>query len=411
MQFLSYASIYLSDSQVAGIPAVFTIGEELGNLMPVYEKMGKKLTDMHKVEQKVANANNYSYPTIPLWTASNITQPSDSEPLTTSISPTVRSITPEHAESHPANRTPMEELIRFISMSALPPDSSSELDSHESQYNILLKENPEMYSCFREQNPTYQRILSVLQTSDRFYLARLMLWRVFIWGLDIQVQNRFENIKSGHDFYNKWLKVREEEGMRALTVTAYGGQYYQNVPTDVKSMEMIWKGGLKAWTEWKGHLPLTFAEVEKSIASANLPLYTGGSLSRILLYGDLVRMGVLVSPTENEMAKLIVKANGGAMRGLAALGWERNVDKVEEAIRSIRHTLNIKLSPPVKALFHGGMVGVFDVDHILCKVSRRQSINATRSPVWATTRTGRVLKKKGLSHQQIPSRQKGPKKT
>ena len=141
------------------------------------------------------------------------------------------------------------------------------------------------------------------------------------------------------------------------------------------------------------------------------PLYTSGSLSQILLYGDLVCMGVLVSPTENEMAKLIVKANGGAMRGLAALEWEQNVDKVEEAIRSIRDTLNIKLSPSVKALFHGGMVGVFDVEHILCWVSRRQSINATRSPVWATTRTGRVSKRKGLSYQQIPSRQKGPKKT
>ena len=74
--------------------------------------------------------------------------------------------------------------------------------------------------------------------------------------------------------------------------------------------------------EGPDRLPRTFAEAEKSIASSNLPLYTRGWLSQILLYGDLIRMGVVVSPMENEMAELIVKANSGAMRGLEVLGWE-----------------------------------------------------------------------------------------
>jgi len=158
-------------------------------------------------------------------------------------------------------------------------------------------------------------------------------------------------------------------------------------------------------------LPLTFAEVEISTVSVNLPVYTRGSLSQILLYGDLVRMGIVVSPTELQMVKLIVKANGGAMRGLAVLGWERTVDKVEEAIHSIQDNLNTELSPSIKALFHGEEVGVFDVEHILCTVSRKQSISTTMSYVWATTRMGkRWLKRKGLSRQQFPSCQEGPKK-
>ena len=100
-------------------------------------------------------------------------------------------------------------------------------------------------------------------------------------------------------------------------------------------------------------------------------------------------MDVVVSPTDNEMAKLIVKANCGAMRGLEVLGWERNVDGVEEALRSIRDAFNTELSPSAKALFHGGEVGAFDQEHILCKVSRKQSVSATMSPGWATTRTGK----------------------
>lgn len=412
--FLSFASIHLREGQITKIPAVFAIDEKLKELLPGYEKMGEKLVAMHKVEQKFATDNNYSYPTIPSWAESNIAQPLDSEPpLTTSISPAVRSVAPEYAESYAAERSRIEELIHFVNVSALRSDSSSKLESHERQYNMLLNEDPEMYLCFREQNPTYQLMLSVLQTKDRFYLARLMLWRVYGWGLETQVQKRlqFGEIKSGRGFYNKWSNVRDEDGMEALRVTAYGGQFYQNVPVDVKGMETIWNGGMKLWSDWKDRLPLTFAEAEKSIALSNLPLYTRGRLSQILLYGDLVRMGVVVSPTEIEMAKLIVKANSGAMRGLEVLGWERNVDGVEQALSSIRDALNTELSPSAKALFHGGEVGAVDLEHVLCKVSRKQSISATMSPGWATTRTGkRRLKRKGRSEEKLHSLQEEQKR-
>ena len=58
------------------------------------------------------------------------------------------------------------------------------------------------------------------------------------------------------------------------------------------------------------------------------------------------------------MAKLIVKPNSGAMRGLEVLGWERKVECLEEALRLIRDALNTELSPSAKALFHGGRSGL-----------------------------------------------------
>jgi hypothetical protein len=112
-------------------------------------------------------------------------------------------------------------------------------------------------------------------------------------------------------------------------------------------------------------------------------MYTGGPFSRVLLLGDLVRAGIVTTPTDNEMATLLLKAKSGATRGLKALGWGLEVQHVAEALRSIRGTLNEQLLPSVKDLFYEGKVGVFDVEHILCKVSRKQTRQATKSLFWA----------------------------
>jgi len=45
-----------------------------------------------------------------------------------------------------------------------------------------------------------------------------------------------------------------------------------------------------------------------------------------------------------EIADLVVRGNKGAMRGLELLGWERNVDSVEEAFELLRNVLNTQLS-------------------------------------------------------------------
>ena len=126
------------------------------------------------------------------------------------------------------------------------------------------------------------------------------------------------------------------------------------------------------WSVWSGSLPRTFTDAQKSMASAHMPVYTGGMLSRLLLLGDLVTQGIVVSPTDTEMADLIVKANRGAMKGLEILGCTRTADRLAEALCSISDTLNVESSPSVKSLFHGGEVGLFDVEHILCKIARKQ---------------------------------------
>jgi len=85
-------------------------------------------------------------------------------------------------------------------------------------------------------------------------------------------------------------------------------------------------------------------------------------------------MGIVISPTAAQMADLIVKANSGAMKGLDLLRCPRKVGRVAAALVDIQSTLNEILPVEVKALFHGGAVEFFDVEHILCKVFRKQRV-------------------------------------
>jgi hypothetical protein len=211
--------------------------------------------------------------------------------------------------------------------------------------------------------------------------------------LDIDFRREFQSVKSGAQFHKKWV-----QGTEALKRTAFGQQYKKTVPFDVDGMTKIWKGVLELWSDWKKwrkHAPLTLDYAERTLNDAKLPVYTRGPLSRILLYGDLVRGGILVPPTAKEMALVIVRAKSAASTGLALL----RLDKVESALSSIRDTLNSELPENVKRLFQGGEVGIFDVELILCEFAKKQGTHATASP-HLSSRT--ALKRKQNRHSKEP---------
>ena len=64
-QFLSYTSLHLGDRELAMIPQFFSAGGDFEDLIPVYEKMGKKLIMMHSFEKNLTELNKYSYFMIP----------------------------------------------------------------------------------------------------------------------------------------------------------------------------------------------------------------------------------------------------------------------------------------------------------------------------------------------------------
>jgi hypothetical protein len=134
-----------------------------------------------------------------------------------------------------------------------------------------------------------------------------------------------------------------------------------------------------------------FVSAEESIASTGISIYNNGSLSQLLLYGDIGRLGIMMSPNVGEMATVIVKGDSGAMGGLEILGWKPRVIEMEEGLEMLHRTLNTLLSPAAKALFHGRQVGVFDIEHALWKVARKQGNMRTKSSDWLN-----LITKKGV---------------
>ena len=161
---------------------------------------------------------------------------------------------------------------------------------------------------------------------------------------------------------------------------------------------MEWNGGGRPWAEWSERIPVNFINAQMSIVAEGLPIYTTGNLSRLLLLGDLVRAEVVIPPTEIEMAKLVVDTNAGAYKGLKILGCERDV---AAALQDICRLLNDRLPKSVKAKFHGGEVGLFDIEHILCKVHRKQG-QAKTSTIW---RTDTDMREEGSSKRRTETRQ------
>ena len=136
----------------------------------------------------------------------------------------------------------IQELVRFVIASSGKDHLPWKLADHEHEYNKLIDEHPERYSCFREKNPTYQMVISQLDVKNPLYLPRLMLWRVYGWGLDFSVQEqlKFHTIRNGREFYMNWSQVLNDKGVNALRVTTYGGLFFGNVPRHVEAMERIW---------------------------------------------------------------------------------------------------------------------------------------------------------------------------
>jgi len=408
--FLTSACRTLSDADIKRIPEVVT--QQLQQTLPFLEAIGKSIVELYTLEAKIDYEDGKRYPSIPSLirsphrvlppyllslVASPIPAPADESEASSSslLSSTPLAILPQFASSPSlTSASPtIIELLHFIELSALPADSLNGLSPHDREYCLLLEKDPEKFLCFREQNPSYRSILTALEeqsrTRDPLFLARWMMWRVYAWGLEA-LQEQFGALKSGRDVFLARQKISKQDGNDAIKVKTYGAQFGPNVPSDLKNIDKIWNAGLEIWADWQKHVPVSFASAQESIASSGIPIYKSGTLSQLLLYGDMVRLGIVVSPTVEEMARLIVKADSGAMRGLEILGWKREMTSVEEALEILHRTLNTHLSNAAKTLFDGREVGLFDIEHTLCKVARKQGNMRTKSPEWPNPLTKKV---------------------
>jgi hypothetical protein len=72
----------------------------------------------------------------------------------------------------------------------------------------------------------------------------------------------------------------------------------------------------------------------------------------------------------------------------------------------LRNVLNTQLSQMSKDLFHEREVGYFDVEHVLCKVSRKQGKDRTMPIVWTKTAATKGGLKRKIPEESISEQSK-----
>ena len=376
--FLDLASRQFSDKHITWLAATIAEDSEIQRTLPVLEKLGFELVRLYNVHEKsgkrvYTNMNPYASP------------------------PGSASLPSLPVNPHVTIRPVIQEFLRFIKVVAefteISAGSRTDLRPDEVHYQEKLIADEETFSCFRERNETYYRILASLKSEicqdEPLFLARWMMWRVYLWGLHTLQDAIGDKMSCARDVFEKQEELSKIGD--AIVVSTYGRRF--KPPMDLESMEMIWSHGVEVWSNWRHKLPIPFNEAHRAVRAKTSPIYSSGCLSQILLYGDLAKLGVIVSPTDTEFAALIVKANSGAMRGLDILGFEHHESAVAEALTFLRDTLNSCLPETVKRMFHMSKANIFDVEHALCKVARKQNVRATMSPIWQERATNENRRK------------------
>ncbi len=143
----------------------------------------------------------------------------------------------------------IREFIRFIVISA---DSKVVRRPDEVGYFRELKKDAETFSCFRECNKSYPRLVSSVRPSqsDHLFLARLLMWRLYAWRLP-ELQDLIENISSTQDVVEARQKVSMDHGAEAVHVKSYRRHYRASLPEDHDRIQLLWNHGVTIWSKWR----------------------------------------------------------------------------------------------------------------------------------------------------------------
>jgi len=165
---------------------------------------------------------------------------------------------------------------------------------------------------------------------------------------------------NGKQFYEFWLQAKNKNRMK---ITTSNDRSCFKVPQTATGGQQIESGGLKLWSAWIYRLPRMFSDAAEWIASTEIPLLKSRQLFPMLLFGNLVRMTIVIL-----WWLLRWPISSLWLKRLDLLRYPRKVSQVVAAVMDIPRMLNQNLPVEVKSLFHGGMVKLF----ILCKFSQKQ---------------------------------------
>jgi hypothetical protein len=227
---------------------------------------------------------------------------------------------------------------------------------------------------------------------------QICIWRTFAFGDKAHITQLTLREQGSPDLTSIAAVICTWGGAVNIALPAYGN--FQVVKRKVPDMlSLLWEFSQIFAAEITTRVsPYTFAELHETLCKKAVPSIPRGGIVTWLLISDFSEYGICLPPTEEDLAQHIIpsKRSGGSPSGPSAAlkhvaeQCKGHVPKDADALaRVIRNVLKVFNNPPEQLLtvrklvcdceeIQGRKLGVVDVEHALCKISRQVSMAAMR---------------------------------
>jgi hypothetical protein len=227
---------------------------------------------------------------------------------------------------------------------------------------------------------------------------QICIWRIFAFGDKARITQLTLRKQGSPDLSSIATVICAWGGAVNVALPAYGN--FQVVKGKVPNMlSLLWEFSQILAAEITIRVsPYTFAELHGTLCKKAVPSIPRGGIVTWLLISDFSEYGICLPPTEEDLAQHIIpskRSHGSPSGPSAALKYvaeqcKEHVPKDADALtRVIRNVLKVFDNPPEQLLtvrklvcdceeVQGRKLGVVDVEHALCKISRQVSMAAMR---------------------------------
>jgi hypothetical protein len=282
----------------------------------------------------------------------------------------------------------LRHLLPIIrSSSNLPIASSSKLSklSIAEKLTAKVKSNLDFYLPFRQHAPSLKNArreiyadLHLSDCKDGVAFFNILAFRGVFFGSPFSKSEHFQWFES----YEEWEEFRANHKNEALKVSGVEEDYYvkkncygrSQKERSLDRLEEFWmtRG---SWNDmFAKSTPPTIEEVHNWLANSKeestSKFYNIGSLTALLICGDLIEAHILPMPSSHELGQVIYKLGMGGKKGMKELSLvseEDNVDVFCKAFASLDTYVETTLGAEEKEAMGYNVVML---EHTLCKIKR-----------------------------------------
>lgn len=278
----------------------------------------------------------------------------------------------------------------------------------------LVATRPDFLLPFRQKAPTIEKALNTIYSDPDRLLTPEGLWNILSFrgatygSLYAKYDLEWFNSYSEWDeYYQTSTKTKNDQKEQYfVNICAYG---FNNKHRTIKNISQYWteRGRWTSFIQSRPKIEEMFKflnQVHKKEHGGKKVFQNIGSLTALLVCGDLVEVGILEMPSIEEWASLIYKVGKGATRGLqclALLGDTFTKDQVINAFKELDTFLQEKLSNEDREVMG---YSIIMLEHSLCKFTRiLEKDDKPKKPSKAKKRRRTAVGKKKLEAMEPES--------